>query len=207
MHGSVCTDEHVGTTTWQGTWLASDKGLPSLAAFRASKNEFSLSTPDFHATGVPLEVRSPIGRSATFTGRYTLSEADADEDDDESGEEPKQWFTDYEHRIVVMDHSSDCSLVAERGTSKAGEYLSFGRLLFAGASGDDSGEPTLTVARRYLASDDARVNLQAWQALFRIAGRVDRSCRERSDFAPHAPAPWKMCDDLVTGGQGTAAGW
>ena len=91
--------------------------------------------------------------------------------------------------MVVMDHTTTCSLVAERGTSEFGEYISLGRLVFAR---DGNGPAQMTLARRYVTPDDPRAKLSPWEAVFRIASKM-RGLRERDDFAPaQAPAPWKL---------------
>lgn len=178
LHGEVATSDSA-TTSWHGTWVTSEGGeLPSLQAFRESTARFNMTTGDFLSTGVPLEVRCPIGRSGSFGGGYTNSDGRA--------------FYDHEHRLVVMDHLESCSLVAERGESNIGGcYISIGRLVFPR---DGKGTALLTLARRYLTGDDPRAHMEPWELLFRMVGQVTRGCRERDDFAPQAPAPWKLLD-------------
>lgn len=165
-HGTVHTEDH-GETTWQGTWIASDSGLPSMAEFSASENEFKLTSNDFLARDeVGLEEMCPFGRSGYFTGTYKL-------DNDGSG------FRDYSddvHRICFKDHTASWSLVAARGSCTFGEFISAGRLVFP----QGNTPATLTLARRYLTEDDPRTKLSAWGALHQIDSKLEG--RE---------APWK----------------
>ena len=95
-----------------------------------------------------------------------------------------------------MDHTEGCSLVAERGASDIGQYVSVGRLVFQ-SDGKRLAPAMLTVARRYLSDDDPCVKLSAWEVVFQIAGKIDRGCREKEDdIAPQAPAPWKLLMSL-----------
>lgn len=164
-------------TVWEGTWLSSEEGLPSLDTFAESQNTFRLSTRDFLDCGVRLEELSPIGRSGTFGGTYVMT----------SGELTRK-YSDINHRMVVMDHASTCSLVAERGTSEFGEFVSLGRLVFAR---DGKSPALLTLARQYVVEGDPRATQTPWQALFRIASKA-RGQREKNDFVPQCPAPWLL---------------
>ena len=93
--------------------------------------------------------------------------------------------------MVIMDHTATASLVAERGTSEFGEYISLGRLVFA-----KEGTPCcITLARRYIADDDPRAALSPWECLFRVASKT-RGLREKDDFSPLAPAPWKLLNSM-----------
>jgi hypothetical protein len=177
LHGEVYTDEDGETTVWKGSWVASAEGLPSLHEFDESEEMFELKSSDFVSTGVPLEVRCPIGRSGSFGGSYVQGDG--------------RTFGDHVHRLCVLDHSDVCSLVAERGESTiGGEYVSIGRLVFAKSG---KGLATLTLARRYITSADARATMSPWQFVFGIAGQVSRvSCREKDDFVAQALAPWKL---------------
>ena len=175
LHGTVDTED--GVTVFEGTWVASDEGLPSLASFEESRDSFRLTTGDFLDTGVPLEEASPIGRSGKFGGIYKVG----------SGEVPRK-YSDLDHKMSVMDHTVSCSLVAERGTSEFGAFVSLGRLIFPR---DPHAPVTLTLARRYVTDDDVRAKLTTWEALFRIASKT-RGLREKDDFANGQPAPWKL---------------
>ena len=182
LHGEVFTEDDDETTTWKGTWVASESGLPALQEFEESEESFVLSSGDFLGTGVPLEIRCPIGRSGTFSGSYTMGDGRS--------------FGDHNHRLVVLDHDGErCSLVAERGESTiGGEYISIGRLVFAKRG--DKGPTTLTLARRYLTADNPRVNQTPWQFVTEIANQVNKgaACREKDDFAAQMLAPWKLLE-------------
>ena len=169
-------DSRMQLTVWEGTWVQSSDGLPTLQDFAASTNSFKLSTRDFLDTGVRLEELSPIGRSGKFSGNYKIIQG-----------EVSHKYSDIAHKIVVMDHAATCSLVAERGTSEFGEFVSLGRLVF-GARGSPC---SLTLARRYITDDDPRAHQSPWQTLFRIASKA-RGQREKQDFVPQAPAPWLL---------------
>jgi hypothetical protein len=177
LNGEVYTDEDGETTVWKGTWVASEGTLPSLQEFDASEEMFELKSRDFLGTGVPLEVRCPIGRSGSFSGTYAQGDG--------------RTFSDHVHRLCVLDHGEGCSLVAERGESSiGGEYVSIGRIVFPKGG---RGLATLTLARRYITAADARTAMTPWQFVFGIAGQVSRaSCREKDDFIPQALAPWKL---------------
>jgi len=178
MHGEVSTNETGDVTIWEGTWVASEGGLPSLQAFEESGDSFRLTSSDFLGAGVPLEIRCPFGRSGEFKGTYVP----------ETGSK----FYDYEHNLVVMDHSPTCSLVAERGSSTIGNYVSVGRLTFR--EGKNPPVATLTLARRYIDAEDPRGKTTAWQNMMRLAGQVSRpgTCREKNDFEKGATAPWMI---------------
>ena len=127
------------------------------------------------APSVPLEEISPIGRSGTFKGVYKLGDG-------------SRKYSDIEHRMVVMDHSTSCSLVAERGSSEFGEFISLGRLVFPRESGANA---SITLARRYIMEDDPRAKRSPWEAVFQIASKT-RGLRDKDDWVPQAPAPWKL---------------
>ena len=165
-HGTVHTEDS-GETSWEGTWIASDTGLPSLAEFSASENKFTLVSNDFLIRDeVGLEEVCPYGRSGYFTGTYKL-------DNDGSG---FQDYSDDIHRVCFKDHTASWSLVAARGSCTFGEFVSAGRLVFP----QGNTPATLTLARRYLTEDDARTKLTAWGALLQIDSKLEG--RE---------APWK----------------
>ena len=177
LHGEVFTDSSGEATTWQGSWVASEGGLPSLQEFGESEDTFSLTSPSFISVGAPLEFRCPIGRSGSFSGNYTQGDG--------------RTFSDHEHRLVVLDHAETYSLVAERGESTiGGEYVSIGRLVFPKAGKSPA---QLTLARRYIRTDDPRVKMTPWELVFDVSSQVSRgSCREKDDFAPQVLAPWKL---------------
>ena len=183
LHGEVTTEfaarrgeEVEEVTVWRGTWLASENGLPSIDEFNDSGDSFSLTTAEFLGTGVPLEEHCPIGRSGGFKGLYTMADG--------------RTFQDYDHKMVIMDHTASCSLVAERGTSALGEYVSLGRLTHP-REGKNT-RATLTLARRYLENNDPRASAALWTWMAKLGSQVTRDCREQGDFAPHAPAPWRL---------------
>ena len=67
-HGTVHTDEY-GDTTWEGTWIASETGLPSPSEFENCTNTFKFVCGDFlERDGVGLEEHCPYGRSGNFNG-------------------------------------------------------------------------------------------------------------------------------------------
>lgn len=150
-HGTLSTDESSGETIWEGTWIASEDGLPSTAEFDTSENTFRLTSSAFYVRdGVPLEARCPFGRSGHFAGYFLLDGKDC---------------SDIEHRLVFKDQ-----LVAARGTAFFGEFISAGRLVFP----QGSASAYLTLARRYLTEDDLRVKLTAWAALLQIEENMER---------------------------------
>lgn len=157
--------------------MSSEEGLPSLEDFAASTNTFRLMTRDFLDCGVKLEELSPIGRSGKFAGTYVMS-----------SDGLTRKYQDIAHRMVVMDHASTCSLVAERGTSEFGEFVSLGRLVFAR---DGKSPALMTLARQYVVDGDPRASQSPWQAVFRIASKA-RGQREKNDFVPQCPAPWLL---------------
>ena len=177
LHGEVYSEDDGETTSWKGSWVASEGAMPSLQDFFESEEKFHLKSFDFLGTGVPLEVRCPIGRSGGFSGIYSQGDGRS--------------FYDHEHRLVILDHGEACSLVAERGESTiGGEYISVGRLTFPKGKLDNA---YLTLARRYITAEDPRSKITPWQFVFDIANQVSRaSCREKDDFASQALAPWKL---------------
>ena len=91
-HGKVTTDIDTEVTTWQGTWLASEDGLPSAADFKTAENTFKLTSCDFlPRDGVRLEDVCPFGRSGYWGGTFTLDKGDGFKD-----------VSDIEHRIVCL---------------------------------------------------------------------------------------------------------
>jgi hypothetical protein len=172
LHGDVYTDGD--ETVWEGTWLASEESLPSARQFAEAPDSFKLTTRDFLGTGIFLEEHSPIGRSGKFSGLYKVNYGE-------------RKYSDIDHRMVVMDHTAAIALVAERGTSEYGEYVSLGRLIFP----KDGLPATITLARRYIPDDDPRARQSPWEGLFRIASKT-RGLREKDDFVNQAPAPWKL---------------
>jgi hypothetical protein len=166
-HGSVRTDDY-GDTTWEGTWIASETGLPSPSEFEACKNTFKFVCTDFlERDGVGLEDACPYGRSGNFHGSFKLN-------NDGTG---LRDYADLEHRIVFKNHSAGWSLAGARGTAEFGEFISAGRLTFP------QGETPayLTLARRYLKDDDPRTQLSAWGTVLQIESNMEG--RE---------APWKQ---------------
>lgn len=166
-HGTIVTGGD-GVTVWEGTWIASEDGLPTPAEFEASHNTFRLQSSDFlDRDGVPLEAHCPYGRRGDFTGSFKLN-------NDGRGFAN---YSDIEHRIVFKNHSAGWLLVGARGLAEFGEFVSAGRLTFP----QGNSPAYLTLARRYLIPDDPRIQLGAWEMLLHI----ERNMEGRE-------APWKQ---------------
>ena len=188
----------ISGSKWEGTWVASEAGLPSDADFAASTNAFKLvcSTPVFESVG---SLQSPglggNGGSGTFTGSYKL----------DNGEGPAD-YSDLEHEISVNNgppshhpavHS--WAVVGACGDTEFGRFVSLGVL-------DGTGEPhtltgpggfpntgstysRLTLARRYIAEDDPRNGMSAKQVVDRLASL---GMEEWAMNAPWLVLPWKV---------------
>jgi len=153
---------------WQGSWIASEAGLPSDDAFSASTNTFQLQS------AIPLAPPAPGGQSTDFTGSYLL----------DNGDGPNS-YSDFEHSIhwtsalvagvspsflesrfatlveyhqwLKTQQAESWCLVTASGNSEFGRFISAGRLEFAQAPA----RPTLKFARRYVANKDPRTKRTA----------------------------------------------
>ena len=180
----------ISGSKWEGTWVASEAGLPSDADFAASTNAFKLvcSTPVFESVG---SLQSPglggNGGSGTFTGSYKL----------DNGEGPAD-YSDLEHEISVNNgppshhpalHS--WAVVGACGDTEFGRFVSLGVLdgeVSGGVPGDDT-YSRLTLVRRYIAEDDPRNGMSAKEVACRVT-----SCG-KEEWAMNAPwlaLPWKV---------------
>ena len=144
-----------------------------------------LTSPDFWNADAPLEYRCPFGRRGEFKGIYTTQHGNT--------------FHDHEHNLVVMDHSATHALVAERGSSTIGDYISVGRLIFCDPKKSPPTPALLTLARRYIDPEDPRGKATPWQNMMELAGQLQScrvACREKNDFEKGATAPWMIHDSL-----------
>ena len=173
--------------TWEGTWVASTEGLPSDTEFAASPNTFKLTCSD------PLPDVYKKGRTdgkpdlATFTGTYKLDNGDGLAD-----------YEDIEHQMWAHngppEHhpgGDEWAVVGACGNTEFGRFVSLGRLderTAEGVPGDDR-YTRLTLARRYIADNDKRAKLSA----FDVADRVT-ACGPDEGFinAPWLGLPWKL---------------
>ena len=170
---------------WEGTWVASTDGLPSDADFKDSANTFRLEC------GKPLSTLAKArgeDRAAAFAGgTYKLDNGEGLGD-----------YSDLEHKIFAFNgpppHHPSCSswaVVGACGDTEFGRFVSLGRL-DEKASGEVPGDDTygrLTLARRYLAEDDPRAAMSAYDVARRVA-----SCGadEWANDAPWLALPWKV---------------
>jgi len=175
----------VSGSTWEGSWVASDAGLPSDADFAASTNTFKL----FCSTTLS-RVHASAGEQdggGTFTGSYKLDNGDGPAD-----------YSDVEHDIYAFngppDHHPAChswAVVGACGDTEFGRFVSLG-VLDGKTPGEVPGNDTysrLTLVRRYIADDDPRKGMSAQQIARRVA-----SCGEE-EWAMNAPwlvLPWKV---------------
>ncbi len=178
-------------TTWSGTWVASETGLPSDAEFAESANTFALEC----SKKIGKLVRMSDGEAldvptATFKGSYKLDNGDGLED-----------YSDNSHTICLQEGppvgtpfgDSGWVSVAARGTTPFGQFVSLGKMVRTGFAGN--GEHILTLARRYIADDDPRCDMSPNEALSRISA-VDEgeewwwACEE-----PWLALPWKTPED------------
>ena len=176
----------VSGTTWEGTWVASEVGLPSDADFAASTNTFKLEC----STNLSRVHNPPAGGQAgggKFTGSYKLDNGDGPAD-----------YSDLEHEIFAYNGPPDhhpavhsWAVVGACGDTEFGRFVSLG-VLDGKAPGECRGNDTytrLTLVRRYIADDDPRNGMSAEE----VARRVS-SCGKDEGFinAPWLALPWKV---------------
>ena len=117
--------------TWQGSWVASEDGLPSDADFQESTSTFKLSAEKGELAG-------------KLAGSYKLDNGDGPAD-----------YSDIEHIVhatpVTSKAGTPLVVVGARGDTEFGKFLSMGVLVGT----------TLTLARRYIDDKDPRNKLSA----------------------------------------------
>ena len=131
--------------TWKGAWAGSRAGLPSDSEFAASPNEFTLTAAAKVKGGVTLsanaaELKPAAGIKGKFVGKYMLDQGDGLES-----------FQDKTHMFKISAREDGSVMVAARGTTEFGAFVSAGKLDSLSGEGVQ-----LTLARRYVDDADAR---------------------------------------------------
>jgi hypothetical protein len=142
--GELSFDGGKKMLTWKGAWVGSTRGLPSDQEFAASPNAFTLTSAKIKG-GVSLsataaELEPAAGLKSKFTGSYQLDQGDG-----------LETFTDKTHMFKISAAPDGSVLVAARGTTEFGAFVSAGRLESGGSTGVQ-----LTLARRYVDDADPR---------------------------------------------------
>jgi hypothetical protein len=142
--GELSFDGGKKMLTWKGAWVGSTRGLPSDQEFAASPNAFTLTSAKIKG-GVSLsataaELEPAAGLKSKFTGSYQLDQGDG-----------LETFSDKTHMFKISAAPDGSVLVAARGTTEFGAFVSAGRLESGGSTGVQ-----LTLARRYVDDADPR---------------------------------------------------
>jgi hypothetical protein len=142
--GELSFDGGKKMLTWKGAWVGSTRGLPSDQEFAASPNAFTLTSAKIKG-GVSLsataaELEPAAGLKSKFTGSYQLDQGDG-----------LETFSDKTHMFKISTAPDGSVLVAARGTTEFGAFVSAGRLESGGSTGVQ-----LTLARRYVDDADPR---------------------------------------------------
>lgn len=179
----------IAGTTWEGTWVANDAGLPSDAEFEASPNTFKLECSR------PLArlyegVDGHRGAEATLTGSYKLDNGDGPADYSDTRQTISAWNGPPDHH----PSPSSWAVVGARGDTEFGRFVSLGRL-DQKAAGEVPGNDTyqrLTLVRRYIEDDDPRTSMDAKDVCRRVG-----SCGPDEGFidVPWLALPWKVPRD------------
>ena len=119
--GELSFDGGKKMLTWKGAWVGSTRGLPSDQEFAASPNAFTLTSAKIKG-GVSLsataaELEPAAGLKSKFTGSYQLDQGDG-----------LETFSDKTHMFKISAAPDGSVLVAARGTTEFGAFVSAGRL-------------------------------------------------------------------------------
>jgi hypothetical protein len=152
--GDLLFDSGSKALTWKGAWVGSSHGLPTDQEFASSPNSFTLTAQRIEGPVVlsasAAELRPADGVGGKFTGSYLLDQGGGLEQ-----------FSDRSHQFQIGRCSDGSVLVAARGTTEFGAFVSAGRLEAGGRTGVQ-----LTLARRYVDDSDPR---KKWTTPGRVA--------------------------------------
>ena len=178
--------------TWQGTWVASEFGLPSDDDFKASENTFKLECSEMLslvAAGSHNSTKNWEAEGAKFTGSYKLDNGDGLEDTEDI--EHLIWAVKGPPSHHPLGNIFDWATVGACGDTPFGRFVSLGRLDKKEALPDNPSMQytRLTLARRYIDDADPRKKMSARDVCARVS-----SCGE-DEWAINTPwlaLPWKV---------------